>query len=69
MRNRLFPLALLFAINFLACKKNNSIEAPTPDDNAAEVYAYILKLGFPASEIVDKPENLWWKATSHFPKT
>jgi hypothetical protein len=68
MRNRLFPLALLFAIIFIACKNNNTIDAPTPNDHADKVYAHILKLGFPASEIVDLPGEFIVEGDISFPK-
>lgn len=67
-RNRLFLLALLIAISFMACKKNNTIDAPVPTDNADKVYAYILKLGFPASEIVDKGGEYMVEGDISFPK-
>ncbi|MBO9204685.1 MULTISPECIES: M57 family metalloprotease [Niastella] len=66
-RNRLFPVALFIAINFIACKKSSTVEV-TPDDNAARVRAYILNLGFPASEIEDKPGEFIVEGDISFPK-
>jgi hypothetical protein len=67
-RNRLFLLASLIAISSIACKKNNTIEAPAPDDNSGKVYAYILNLGFPASSIVDQPGEFIVEGDISFPK-
>ena len=67
-RNRLFLLAALIALNTIACKKNNAIETPAPDDNADKVYAYILNLGFPANEIVDQPGEFIVEGDISFPK-
>lgn len=68
-RKILFPIVLLFAIGFTACKKTASTDStPAPDDNAAKVYAYILDLGFPASQIVDKPDMFIVEEDIAFPK-
>lgn len=67
-RNRLFLLGSLIAINFIACKKNNAVEAPAPDDPPGKVYAYILQLGFPASAVVDRPGEFIVEGDISFPK-
>lgn len=67
-RNRLFLLASLIAISFIACKKNSNIEATTTGDNVDKVYAYILNLGFPASAIVDQGAEFIVEGDISFPK-
>lgn len=68
-RKILFPLVILIAIGFAACKKTASTDSSTTQgDNADKVYAYILELGFPASEIVDKPDMYIVEEDIAFPK-
>ena len=67
-RNRLFLLASFIAIGFIACKKTNTMETSIPDDNSANVYAYILNLGFPANAIVDQPGEFIVEGDISFPK-
>lgn len=68
-KNMLFPLALLIAISFIACKKtSHTDEAPQPDDNANKVYAYILDLGFPSDQIVSMPDKYIVEEDIVFPK-
>jgi hypothetical protein len=69
-RKILFPLVILIAIGFTACKKTGSTDStPNQDDNAAKVYAYILELGFPADQIVDKPDMFIVEEDIAFPKS
>jgi hypothetical protein len=64
----LLPLVALLAIGFAACKKTGTAETPAQDDNAAKVYAHILDLGFPASEIMEKPDEYIVEGDIIFPK-
>jgi hypothetical protein len=67
-RKLLLPMALLIAIGFAACKKTASTDSTNQDDNAAKVYAYILDLGFPADQIVNKPDMFIVEEDIVFPK-
>jgi len=64
----IFYLMAVLVIGFAACKKTGTGETPQQDDNAAKVYAYILDLGFPASQVVEKPGEFIVEEDIIFPK-
>ena len=65
----LFSLAMLLAIGFAACKKSGSADqSAAQDDNAAKVYEYILDLGFPADQIVNRTDAFVVEEDIVFPK-
>ncbi|OQP68388.1 M57 family metalloprotease [Niastella populi] len=67
-KKMLFSMAILLAVGSGACKKSGSGKNDTQDDNAAKVYAHILELGFPKSEIVNKPDVFVVEGDIVFPK-
>jgi hypothetical protein len=71
MKNMLFPLVVLLAISFTACKK--SAEGPgdipqTEYDNARKVRAYIRDLGFPDNMVVENAKEFIVEEDIIFPK-
>lgn len=65
----LFSLAMLLVIGFAACKKSGTAEqSAAQDDNAAKVYAYILDLGFPTDQIVERNDAYIVEEDIVFPK-
>ncbi|QHS60042.1 M57 family metalloprotease [Chitinophaga agri] len=70
MKNMFFPLVILLAICFTACKKSaEGPDAPqTEYDNAQKVRAYIRDLGFPDSEVVEKENEFIAEGDISFPK-
>lgn len=72
--NMILPCVALLVLFFTACKKSESpadSPATTPEttaDNSREVLSYILKLGFPATSIVEHPTEYIVEEDIIFPK-
>jgi hypothetical protein len=69
MKNMLFPLVMVLAITFFACKKSADKDVPqTALSNADNVRAYIRDLGFPDNQVIENANEFIVEEDIIFPK-